>query len=66
MNVSGAQPPLRQSEVGASHLGVDKGGIGCQDIGTYLFGGGTISPSIRVIVMGPDTAYAEGVGRIPP
>ena len=34
--------------------------------GTDIFFGGTIGPAIRVRDMGPETAYAEGVWRIPP
>ena len=45
---------------------VEQGGRGCQYIGTDLFGGGTIVPAIQDRYMGPDTAYAEGVGRVPP
>ena len=37
-----------------------------KNIGADVLGGGTISPAIRVIDMGPDTAYVEGAGRIPP
>ena len=44
---------------------IDKGGSGCLDIGTYLVGGGAIGTAIGVSKMGPDTAYEEGVGRIP-
>ena len=33
--------------------------------GTDIFVGGTIGPAIRVRDMGPDTAHAEGVRRIP-
>ena len=36
------------------------------NIGEYLLGGGTLGPAIQVRYMGPDTAYAEGAGRIPP
>ena len=61
-----AQPLARQAEVGAANLGVEQEGSGCQDIGTDLLSGGASGPAIRVRDMGPDTAYAEGVGRIPP
>ena len=63
---SGAQPPALKEEVGAATLGVDQGGSGCQDIGRYIFSDGASGPVIRVRDMGPDTAYAKGVGRIPP
>ena len=66
MDVSGAQPPVRQAEVGAANLGVEQGGSGCQDIGIDLFSGGVISPAIRARDIGTDTVYAKGVGRIPP
>ena len=60
------QPLARQAEVGAADLGNDQVGIGCPYIGEYLIGSGTIGPYIRVIYTDPDTAYAEGTGRIPP
>ena len=63
---SGAQPLTRQVEVGASNSAVEKGGRGYLDIGTNLIGGGESVPAIRVRDMGPDTTYAEGVGRIQP
>ena len=61
-----AQPPARQAEVGADNSGVEQGGRRFQDIGIDLLGSGAIGPAIRVRYMVPDTAYAEGVGRIPP
>ena len=66
LDVSGAQPQARQTEVGAADSYTDQGGSGCPDIGTYFLGSGSISPAIRVRDMGPDAAYEEGVGRIPP
>ena len=45
---------------------VDPGGTVCLDIGSDLLDGGAIGPDIRVRDMGPDCAYAESVGRIPP
>ena len=51
---------------GAANSGVEQGGSGFQDIGSDLLGGGAIDPGIQVKDMGPDTAYAEGVGSIPP
>ena len=51
--------------MGAADLGIDQGGSGCPDIGTYLLGSGVIGPDIWVRYMGPDTAYAEGVGKFP-
>ena len=62
---SGAQPQVRQIEVGAAELVIDKGRSGCLEMGKYLLGGGEIGPAIQVRDMGPDTAYEEGVGRIP-
>ena len=50
----------------AANSDVDQGGRRFQDIGTDIFGSGAIGPAIRVRDMSPDTAYAEGVGRIPP
>ena len=38
----------------------------CPDIGKYLLGGGAIGLAIKVRDMGPDAAYKDGVGRIPP
>ena len=52
--------------MGATESGIEQVGSGCLDIGTYLLGGGAISPTIRVKDMGPDAAYGESVGRIPP
>ena len=52
--------------MGAAKSGVEQGGSGCPDIGTYLIGGGAIGTDLRVRDMGTDTTYAEGVGRIPP
>ena len=60
------QPPARQAEVGTSDSGTEKGGSRCPDIREDLLGGGKIGPTIWVRDMGPDTAYAEGDGRIPP
>ena len=39
---------------------------GCPDTGTDLLGCGTIGTAVRVRDMGPDAAYEEGIGRIPP
>ena len=64
--VSGAQPQVRHTEVGAADSYIDHGGSGCPDIGTDLLGGGAISPVIQVKDMGPDASYEEGIGRIPP
>ena len=64
--VSGAQTQACQTDVGAADSYIDQGGRGCPDIGTYLIGGGAIGTSIRVRDMGPDAAYEEGIGRIPP
>ena len=44
--------------------GIEKGGSGLPDIGTYLVVSGAIITSIRVRDMGPDTDYAEGFGQI--
>ena len=63
---SGMQPPDRKAEVGADGSVNDQGGSRCPDIRADILGGGTIGPNIRVKDMGPDTAYAEGVGQIPP
>ena len=63
---SDAQLLLRQAEVVAANSDADQGGRRFQDIGTDIFGSGAIGPAIRVRDMSPDTAYAEGVGRIPP
>ena len=52
--------------MGAADLYIDQGGSGCPDIGTDLLGGGAIGPAIRIRDMGPDAAYEEGIGRIPP
>ena len=38
----------------------------CPEIGANILGGGTIGPDIWFRYIGPDTAYAEGAGRIPP
>ena len=65
MAASGAQPPAHQAEVGAANSGAEQGGSGYLDIGTYLLICGGIGPDIRVRDMGPDIAYAEGVGQIP-
>ena len=64
--VSGMHPPELQAEVGTSESGTEKGGSRCSDIRADLFGGGKIGPTIRARDMGPDTAYAESDGRIPP
>ena len=48
------------------NLGVYQVGSGCQDIRVDLFSGGASGTDIWVRYMGPDTAYAEGVGQIPP
>ena len=66
MTSSGAKPPAPQAEVGEANSGVEQGGIGIQDIRKYLIGGVAISPDIWVRDMVNDTAYADGVGRIPP
>ena len=63
---SGAQPLAHQEEVDLVNLGAKQGRSWYLEIGTDLFGGGAIGPSIRVRDMGPDTAYAEDVGMIPP
>ena len=52
--------------MGAADSDIGQGGSGCTDIETCLLGGGEIGPAIRVIEMGPDAAYEEGVGRLPP
>ena len=52
--------------MGAADSGTEQGGSGCPEIGTDLLGGGTIGPDIRARNMGPDPAYAEGAGWIPP
>ena len=51
---------------GRGYSGNEKGGSRCTEIGAYLLGCGKISPAIRVRDMGPEPAYAEGAGRIPP
>ena len=66
MTGTGTQPLMRQAEVGAANLSIEQGGSGCPDIGTDLFGVGTISPAIRVRDMVTDTSYTEGAGRITP
>ena len=60
------QTPARQAEVGTADVCTEKGGSRCPDIRSDLLGGGKIGPTIRVRDMGPDTAYSEGDGRIPP
>ena len=50
----------------AADSDIDQGESGCPDIETYLLGGGAICSDIRVIDMGPDALYEEGVGKIPP
>ena len=52
--------------MGAAESCIEQGGIVCPDIGTDLLGSGAICPVIRVRDMGPDTAYAEVFGWIPP
>ena len=52
--------------MGAADLGTDQGGSGFLDIGADILGDDTIGPAIRVKDMGPNTAYAEGPGWIPP
>ena len=52
--------------MGASDSYIDQGGRRCPDIGKYLLGSDAIGPTIWVRDMGPDAAYEEGVGRIPP
>ena len=52
--------------MGAADSYIDQGGSGCPDIGTDLLGVGAIGTAIRVRDMGPDAAYEEGIGRIPP
>ena len=52
--------------MGAAELNIDQVGSGCSDIGKNLLGGGEMGPAIRVRDMGPDAAYEEGIGRIPP
>ena len=64
--VSGAQPQALQTEVGADDSYIDQGGIGCPDIGKDLLGGCEIGTDIQVRDIGPDAAYEEGIGRIPP
>ena len=66
MNSSDAQPLACHAEVGTTDLGIEQGKSGSSDIGEDLLGGGEIGPAIRVIEMGPDAAYEEGVGRLPP
>ena len=51
--------------MGADNLGVEQRGSRYPDIGTDIFGSGAISTAIWVRYMGPDTMYAEVVGRIP-
>ena len=64
--IRGAQPQARQIEVSAADSYIDQGGSRCPYIGTYLLGGGAIGLTIWFRDMGPDAAYEEGVGRIPP
>ena len=52
--------------MGAADSDIDQGGGECPYIGTYLIGSGAIGSAIWVRDMGPDAAYEEGVGRIPP
>ena len=52
--------------MGAADSDIEQGGRGCPDIGTYLIGGSTIGPAVWVRDMGPEPAYAEGAGQIPP
>ena len=52
--------------MGAYDLGIEQVGSGWPYIGTDLIGGSAIGPDVWVIDMGPDAAYEEGVGRIPP
>ena len=56
----------RHTEVGAADSYIDQGGSGCPDTGTDLFGRGAIGPAVRVRDMSTDSAYEEGIGRIPP
>ena len=66
ISVSSAQPQACQTEVGPADSYIDQGGSGFPDIGGYLLGGGEIGPDIWVRDMGPDAAYEECVGHIPP
>ena len=59
------QPLEHQEEVGTADSDTDQGGIRFPEIRADLLGGGKIGPTICVRDMGPDTAYAEGDGRIP-
>ena len=52
--------------MGAADSDIDQGRRRCPYIGTYLLGGGAIGPAIQVRDMGPDAAYEEVVGHIPP
>ena len=52
--------------MGVADSGTEQGGRGFTDTGADILGGGTIGTAIQVIDMGPDPAYAEGDGRIPP
>ena len=52
---SSTQPLMRQTEVDADNWGIDQGGSGCLDIGTDIFGGGTIGTDIQFRDMGLDT-----------
>ena len=64
--VSDAQTQARQTEVGTADSYIDQGGSGCPDIGTDLLDGVETGPDVQVRDMGPDAAYEEGVGQIPP
>ena len=55
-----------QAEVVVGNLGIEQGGKVCPDIGRDVFGGGTMGPAVWVREMGPNTAYADGPGRISP
>ena len=52
--------------MGTADSSIDQGGIICLYIRTDLLGVSSISTSVRVRDMGPDTAHKEGDGRILP
>ena len=66
MDISGTQPPARQSEVGSADSVNEQGGSGFLDIRSDLLGGGTIVPAVWFRYMGSDTAYADVAGQISP
>ena len=42
--------------------GVDQSGVGCLNLGPYPLGGGPVGPIVRVVNVGDEPPYWEGVG----